>query len=577
MRLQFGSRSSSRGDGRSAAGKGCLTVFFLVFLLMGAAFTVVVVIETVRVTAVWFWPEVPCTVLASGVEETGDDSDPYRPSVLFEYELDGRHYRSTRVRRGDITTSSYDKARGPSDRYPPGAEATCRINPDRPDEAVLEPHPPVIGFVALFPLIFVAVGAGGIFFTWKGPPAVFQPTVGDSISQRARDSRGMGRRIGLGVGLVFTAVGGGLSIFLLVIPVARLAVAVTWIEIPAVVVDSTVRSWATDDGTSYRADVLYEYAAAGRTWRSNRRSFFPLGSSDYSDQKATADRYPAGAAISCFVDPDDPSRSILDRRPRPVYLIGLFPLVFLLAGAALTTYVLRSGRSPTPPTRAPSESGDRLGSSKTEVQRAERTLEPAAGPVAKVIGVVIVAVIWNGIISVFLWQVVKGFTSGQPEWFLTVFMIPFVLVGLGLVVGIFYTALAAFNPRPKLTISPGSPRLGSRLHLDWTFRGQAGRINHLEIVLEGHEKASYRRGTDTHTDREAFASVVLVKTSSEMEIARGSTDVDIPADTMHSFVSHNNAIVWSLNVHGDIARWPDVMEDFEIEVRPLARERLLPR
>ena len=52
--------------------------------------------------------------------------------------------------------------------------------------------------------------------------------------------------------------------------------------------------------------------------------------------------------------------------------------------------------------------------------------------------------------------------------------------------------------------------------------------------------------------------------------------MEIPEDTMHSFASPNNEVVWSLVVSGDIPRWPDVDETFDIEVRPLAAERLLP-
>ena len=73
-----------------------------------------------------------------------------------------------------------------------------------------------------------------------------------------------------------------------------------------------------------------------------------------------------------------------------------------------------------------------------------------------------------------------------------------------------------------------------------------------------------------------MASIELLDTSSDWEIQRGSTGVEIPEDTMHSFTSANNAIVWSLFVHGDIARWPDVSETFEIEVRPLPADRVLP-
>jgi hypothetical protein len=568
MEFKIDPGTSSRPGGISAAGKGCMTVFFLIFLAMGSIFTIVIIGEAIRETAVWFWPEVPCTILASGVEEIDDDSNPYQPSIHFSYQIDGRDYEGHEASRGESSTSNYDSARWASDRFPSGSRATCRVNPEIPGDAVLEARLPWIGLVVFFPLIFVAVGGGGIYAVWKGIPRFNGSLSRDSISQKARRGKNIGRKLELGIGLLFAVVGGALSIFLLILPVTRLLSAISWEETPATINASSIRSWSTDDGTSYRADVLYNYTAEGREWISNRRGFFPMASSDYEDAKATVDRYPVGSATTCFVDTGDPTRSTLNRSFTAVYFIGLFPLVFLLAGVGLTAHARRtrtSSKPDDPPSFDPSDSNSGV-----------RHLEPAAGPVAKVVGMVLVAALWNGIVSVFVWQAFKAYTDGSPDWFLMVFLIPFVLVGLALIIGVFYTFLGAFNPRPMLTISPAAPRLGTTLRVEWSFRGQVNRIDSLEIVLEGFEKATYRRGTDTHTDREAFASIELVNTSSDWEIARGSTEVAIPEDTMHSFTSANNGVEWSLYVHGDIARWPDVEETFVLEIRPLSRERLLP-
>ena len=568
MRIQFGSGSTTGAGGQSAGGKGCLTVFFLIFLVMGSLFAILIVGEAVQETLVWFWPETPCTILSSGVAETDTESEPYRPEILFEYEVDARVYQSRRLTRSEAAGLSYDKARRPSDRYPPGSRATCRVNPENPATAVLERQFPWVGLVVFFPLIFVVIGGGGIFFTWKGMPGG-KREVGEvkSISQRARGAAGLGKKIELVVGLIFAVVGGGLSVFLLLIPSVRLLSALDWVEVPATVEASTVRSWSTDDGMSHEADVLYRYPAGDREWLSNRRSFFPMSSGGYLAAQAIVDRHPPGTEITCYVDPDDASRSVLDRGFRKVYLIGLFPLAFLLAGIGLTIHATR---------RIPETRSGETGIDDLHEPAAERVLEPEAGPIAKIVGITLAAAIWNGIVSIFVWQAVQAARSGGPDWILTIFLIPFVLVGLALIVGIFYTILAAINPRPSLTISPAAPRLGTRLRVNWSFKGKVSRIQHLRIVLEGHEKATYRRGTDTHTDREAFASIDLMDSSAEWEIGRGSAELGIPEDTMHSFSSANNGVVWSLIVHGDIPNWPDVSESFDIEIRPLARDRLLP-
>jgi hypothetical protein len=562
----------THGGCRSAGGRVVATLFFSVFLLLGGLFVVMILSDAIRQTAVWFWPEQPCTIVESGVESTGSDEEPYRPSVRFEYEIDGRVRSSRAVARTRVATASYDRARRVSDRYPLGSRTFCRVDPDSPSTAVLEAKPPWIVLVVFFPLIFVAVGGGGIFAVWRRSPMSRSLDATESISQRARKPSGLGTAVELGVGLLFTAVGGALTVFLLVVPMARLTSALGWIEVPARVVASTVRSWSTDDGTATRADVLYEYTVAGRTWRSNRLGFFPMSASGAESSRATVDRYPVGATVACFVDPDHAGRSVLDRRFRPVYLIGLIPLLFLLAGVAVSGHALRRRRAQRPsPEGAPSTTADTVGSGDGSLE-----LEPPAGPLVKVVGMVIIAAFWNGIVSIFVWQAAAAFNRGHPDWFLTVFLIPFVLVGLALVGGVGYTSLAAFNPRPKLVIRPGSPRLGDRLQVDWRLVGAAGRIERLTLTFEGYEQATYRRGTDTHTDREVFAALPVVELPPGGFAARGTAQVEIPSDTMHSFASSNNAVVWAVHVHGDIPRWPDVDETFTIEVRPLARDTVLP-
>ena len=49
--------------------------------------------------------------------------------------------------------------------------------------------------------------------------------------------------------------------------------------------------------------------------------------------------------------------------------------------------------------------------------------------------------------------------------------------------------------------------------------------------------------------------------------------IGIPADTMHSFAGEHNEIQWSVGVRGEIPIWPDVDEEFVIEVLPLRDAR----
>jgi len=198
------------------------------------------------------------------------------------------------------------------------------------------------------------------------------------------------------------------------------------------------------------------------------------------------------------------------------------------------------------------------------------TLEARHGPWMKFLGMLLVALFWNGIVSVFVWQAVEGWRSGGggDTGCLTLFLVPFVLVGLALLLGVPYQLLALFNPRIRLSVGAGSIPLGGSTPLSWVFSGAAGRISRLRIALVGREEATYRRGTDTSTDTEVFARVPVADTTQAAEIASGSAVIEVPDATMHSFEAPNNKIRWTLEVAGEIRRWPDVAEVFDLVIEP---------
>ena len=552
--------TSSSGCG-SLVGKGFGTVFFGLFFLMGALFTFFILGEALKQLAPWWWPAAECTILSSGVDATGEDQHPYRASVRYRYEIEGRTYEGDRMFRSDGGTPSFDRARDRAARYQPDATATCRVNPDIPALAVLERRLPWIVFVVLFPLIFVTIGAVGLYATWRGLRSGKEPAV-ESISQKAAPGRG--HKFMVVFGLIFAAVGGAVFVPLTGLPAIRLATSMTWDATPCTIASSSIRSWSTDDGTSCRADVLYEYRAGGRIWRSNRVDFFSFLTSGRDNARTILGRYPGGADATCWVDPNDPSRSVLERHIRPKHLLGLIPLVFVLAGGALASHgrKLMLSRRGVPETTVREDAPE----------PGPLILKPQVGPVGKLVGALLFALLWNGIVSVFVWQAWKAWERGSPDWFLNIFLIPFVLVGLFSFFAVGHLLLALANPRPRLILTPGRPRLGSELRLEWRFTGRAGRLGHLRIFLEGREEATYQRGTDTVTEHEIFATHDLIDTGNDWEIPKGVAEIVIPSDTMHSFTADSNKIIWEIKVEGEIARWPDVGQNFRIEICPMRIE-----
>jgi hypothetical protein len=559
MKISIGTSSESQSG---CAGKGFGTIFFGLFFLMGSLFTVFMLGETWKQLETWSWPETNCTILSSGVSEIDDDEDPYRPLVRYSYEFDGRMHESDRFFRGGGNTASFDKARDRAARYLPGDAATCRVSSNHPDLAVLERRIPWIAFAVFFPLIFVAIGGGGLWATWIGFSSKTREV--ESISQKAKSGRG--QKFMIGFGLLFIVIGGAVFIPMAIVPSIRLAASTAWQATSCTIVSSSMRTWSTDDGTSYRADVLYEYQIGDYLWRSNRVEFFGFLRTGYDEAHEILLRYPDRSSATCWVNPRDPSRSVLDRQFHPKHLLGLIPLVFILAGWAVANHGWKQMRV--------RRAAEEITAEKSAADDSPLFLKPQVGPVGKVSGSLFFALFWNGIVSVFVWQAWKGWDQGNPDWFLTIFLVPFVLVGLASFGFVGHFLLALANPRPRLTLTPGSPRLGDEFRLEWRFTGRAGRLRSIRIFIEGREEATYQRGTDTITEREIFATFDLAKTQNDWEIPQGVVDLMIPSDSMHSFEADANKIIWEIKIEGEIVRWPDIGQNFPISVRPMRIESL---
>lgn len=431
-----------------------------------------------------------------------------------------------------------------------------------------------------FPLIFILIGLGGIFGTW-----FFKRKGGPDMPKGSRSTTGSGRNIGLLVGGVFILVGLGLFYGIGLRPFMKNRQAQRWIETPCKIISASVGSHSDDDGTTYSIDITYEYEFNGQVYSCDRYDFLDFSSSGYEGKERVVNRYLNMKSPVCYVDPDNPAEAVLERTLTGRYAVGLIPLIFAGVGGLAIGAVLKQPRRGKgvaawlPVMKRDKDTIDSISAenpyafSRDGVQGdmadASITLAPSHSPWGKLIGIIVFCLIWNGIVSVFVWQMIEGFRSGRPEWFLVVFLIPFELVGLGCIVGVFYQFLALFNPRYTMTLRPGRLYPGAVGQITWASSGRSDRVSELTITLVGEERATYRVGTDTKTATALFYEMELMKTQDRYEIASGEIGFGIPTDTMHSFEASNNKIVWMIKLRGDIEKWPDVKQEYQITVYPI--------
>jgi hypothetical protein len=368
---------------------------------------------------------------------------------------------------------------------------------------------------------------------------------------------------------VFVVAGTAAGYFMSFRPLYLAYQARSWTPADCEVISSRVDA----SGDTSRPDIRYRYYVADRRYTSDRYNFI-VGSTNDSTVAATVERYAAGTRFQCYVDPGDPTQAVINRDPTYWYYFGLiFFAAFAGVPVLVGTFVLRRlSASRAAQQMAEASPGARTldgGPIGTVADVGPVVLQPSASPMGQLIAITIICLFWNGIVGLFTYFEIQEFASGSGgSWFLALFLLLFQIVGVALLLAVPYQLLALANPRPTITLSRGTLPIGGAVPFEWQLTGAASRVSRLTVTLTGREEARYRRGTDTHTDRHEFHSAVLAEATDPMNIERGSGTVRIPAGTMHSFSANNNKIIWTITVKGEISRWPDVDESFDVTVSP---------
>ena len=358
---------------------------------------------------------------------------------------------------------------------------------------------------------------------------------------------------------VFGLVGVGVLIPLVVVPMVKTAQARSWVAVPCEVTSSQVEMQSGEDGATYRPKIVYRYEYGGRAFESGRYDFLGAYSSGRAGKEAVVDRYPEGLRTNCWVNPQAPEEAVLHRGMPGVMVFGLIPLVFVLIGAGGVVGFWRKPRS--------GSANPRVDAASPAVDESEWELRPAHTRTTRALGAGIVALFWNGI----TWAILVSCYRDR-EWAGVVFLGLFALIGLVLLGAAVHQGLALANPRVSLRVRPGQLKRGATHRLTWRTEGAVHRLRRLRITLEGRESATYRRGTSTTTDRVTFARVDLAELTALLELRQGETVFALPAFAVPGFQAANNKIEWVLRVQGEVPFWPDVDDEFGVEISGIEEE-----
>jgi hypothetical protein len=366
-----------------------------------------------------------------------------------------------------------------------------------------------------------------------------------------------------------------------------------YLETRCTILKTAISERRTDDGLTYRPDITIAYKVSGRKFETVTYDAARMYSSSEANAQEVVNQFHVGEQYACWYDPGDPQQAVLVRGYSGwMYLLLLVPVSFIIIGGGGLIYTLyhwgtsaerRSALEHQaaridlagevesehedypqipPPTDAKSSPGTRL----------TYRLPIATSPGWQLFGAFCACVFWNAITSVFVVLAIRSHVKGAPEWFLTLFIIPFVLIGLILVFVLVRQLLITTGIGPtRMEISHYPLHPGESCDL---YLSQAGRLsmNSLRVVLVCNESATFRQGTDTRTERRCvYEQTIFVREGFEIDPAtpfEHEWKLQIPQGSMHSFKSAHNEIRWQLSVQGNVAGWPDFARDYPLIVYP---------
>lgn len=368
-------------------------------------------------------------------------------------------------------------------------------------------------------------------------------------------------------GVLFPFVFGAMGLvtlwFLAVEPLTGIVRSRSWDETFCVIRASGVAEHGDSDGDTYAVDIAYDYTYGGKQY-TGKRFDFSTGSSSGRDSKARATaEYPVGATRRCYVNPANPSEAVLSRAPGSYLWWGLFPLPFLAVAIVIPVFVFRKYRErPSRYTGVP-RSLDQW------ENEGELVLRPQSSRGRRFAGLALFAVVWNTFVAfAFVWGLLPSYIAGTPDVFVSLFLTPFALVGLWVVAAVIHRFLGLFCPRISLRLSTARLYPGVQASLSWEIEGDARKLSSLTMALVGCERVTYRQGTRSRTEDHEAVRIGLFISQDPSEFARGAVELTVPEEVMPTFDAPCNKFVWSLQVQGDIRRFPDIDELFPINIHP---------
>ncbi len=525
------------------------------------------------------WDKVPCVIERFEIKADQKKDPVFETDLKFSYEWAGQSYTGTKLRPDAKGDNKFEKLSEVREKLlleaqrekPEGLKTQCLVDPKHPENASLLP-PSGAGW---FGLIFVAFGGGfmliGISIIRFALKSRKQNALSDQVSQSSQAPFSPVIFFG-----IFAIAGLGVTCGIVIPGAMRYFSAKSWIETPATMIWSGLKSHSGGDDTSYSADLFYRYKFQGREYRSNGYDIISSSSGGRDKKQEIVTLHPPKSTLTCYVNPQKPWQAIVKRDLGSSVILAFIPLPFLGIGIGGILWSLKKRRAEKARLVDPISSSKATRSEPFIQDLPERIFSPGKSRWINLFAALFVCAFWNGIVSIFVGIAWSAWKKGNPETFLMIFLIPFVLIGTFFLLYAPYRLLMVFLARYELRLTPGTLKPGGTATLTWRRLGGFGQPKSIVLRLAGTESAINHGEENSSSSTSLFYDEILADLPLSSISANRPIAIKFPENAAPSFKGKSNKLVWKLRMDITLPGFPKITDEYEIDIRPLRRDELNP-
>ena len=368
---------------------------------------------------------------------------------------------------------------------------------------------------------------------------------------------------------------GLIFIFLFFIrPVQNIIQANSWVEAPCTITKSELEKHSSNGGkkgtsSTYKIIIHFKYNYKDKEYEGGQYNFDDSSSSGYAGKEEIISNFPVGFLTKCYLNPQAPSSAVLNKDFYAGLWFAILPLIFICFGFGGIYFTLKSKKKLglTEPLGYIKDlnnenSYNRIGS--VDPFFVNNKILLCTSPWVAFLSAIFGTTFWNIIVIYAIYQDCQ-FEINDLSGFLWIFII----IGLLLLVLCFYNFLLIFNPTIDVELYSQKVQLGDNFSFQLNCKGNPLKIKALKITIIAIESASYQNGKHKKTKTIRFIEEILLDTEAPRLMFGSAIFFKIPENTMCSFQSANNAIIWKIYVEGKIKFYPDIDAKYILKVSPV--------